>query len=121
MEKKYITTWCNELKEAWLTRDFGKITQIFSKTTAYFEDPFSPPGSTTDEILAFWEEIVYQEISEISIEPLVIENSRVVMHWFLDYKDVRDSSVHIMDGIYLAEFNTLLECKSFRQWWVIKE
>ncbi|MDR2971980.1 MAG: hypothetical protein LBU83_08640 [Bacteroidales bacterium] len=121
MDKKQVSIWCNELKSAWIAKDFGKIMQIFSETTAYFEDPFSNPGTTVDEIKSYWDEIIYQEINELLIEPIMIKDTYATLHWYLSYKDIRDSSLYVMDGIYLVEFNALFECITFKQWWVIKE
>ena len=116
-----VTNWCNQLREAWVTRDFRKVEKIFSKTTLYFEDPFTAPGTSSEEIRSYWEEIEFQEINELVIEPLVVADSRAALHWYLDYKDARDSSEFIMDGVYLVVFNDFAECISFRQWWVIKD
>jgi len=121
MEKKQVLIWCNELRDAWIMKNFEKVAHIFSKTTTYFEDPFSPPGTTLDQIKSYWDDIVYQQINELSIKPLVVEDFTAVLHWNVDYNDERDSVKYVMDGIYLVEFNTLVECISFRQWWVVKE
>ena len=121
MDKKQVGNWCDALKDAWMAKDFERIAGIFPKTSLYYEDPFSTPGTTTGEIVAYWDEIVHQEINNLLIEPMVIEGFRATLHWYIDYRDIRDSSIYIMDGVYLVEFNECMECIFFKQWWVIKE
>ena len=121
MDEKTVAIWCNELKNAWLKKDFVKITQLFSKTSLYYEDPFSDPGTTIEEINSYWEEIENQMINELIIEPILVADSRAAIHWYLDYMDIQDSSTYILDGIYIVEFNSASECIYFKQWWVAKE
>lgn len=121
MGNNHITNWCNELRAAWLAKDFSKLATIFSKTTSYFEDPFTEPGTSIEEIISYWDEIIFQKIVSLAIEPLIVSKDRATLHWYLDYKDTRDSEEYVMDGVYYIEFNDLFECTSFRQWWVLKE
>ena len=119
--RKFATKWCNDLKFAWKKCDFQKIMNIFSDTSEYYEDPFAPPGKSADDILAFWEEIKYQRISKLELKPIAIDGNRLIVRWFLDYTDVRDDSLAIMDGVYQVDFDECRRCVSFTQWWVIKE
>ena len=119
--REFATKWCNDLKFAWEKCDFQKITNIFSDTSEYYEDPFAIPGKSADDILAFWEEIKYQRISKLELKPIAIDGNRLIVRWFLDYTDVRDDSSAIMDGVYQVDFDECGRCVSFTQWWVIKE
>lgn len=119
--REFATKWCNDLKFAWEKCDFQKIMNIFSDTSEYYEDPFATPGKSADDILAFWEEIKYQRISKLELKPIAIDGNRLIVRWFLDYTDVRDDSLAIMDGVYQVDFNECRRCVSFTQWWVIKE
>jgi len=120
-ENKYIKTWCIELRNAWIAKDFEAITALFSQTTSYFEDPFTAPGTTLTEIIHFWDEIAFQDIQSLIIEPLLSNGLTAAIHWYLEYNDTRDSSKFVMDGVYIVEFNSDHKCVSFKQWWVIKE
>lgn len=119
--REFATKWCNDLKFAWKKCDFQKIMNIFGDTSEYYEDPFATPGKSADDILAFWEEIKYQRISKLELKPIAIDGNRLIVRWFLDYTDVRDDSLAIMDGIYQVDFDECGRCVSFTQWWVIKE
>lgn len=121
MDKRIVTDWCNMLKDAWLSKDLEKITYIFAETSSYYEDPFSKPGITSGEIRSYWDEIIFQDISGLLIEPILIDESKAILHWYLDYRDTRESTQYVMDGIYAVEFDSVNRCISFRQWWVIKE
>jgi len=120
MNKDQVVVWCNELKEAWIAKNYNEVKKIFSATKYYFEDPFSAPGTTIEEIRSYWDEIEFQDINELVIQPLVIENMRSVLHWYLSYRDTRDATEHEMDGTYYVEFNENAECLLFKQWWVNK-
>lgn len=119
--REFATKWCNDLKCAWGKCDFQKITNIFSNTLKYYEDPFAIPGESADDILAFWEEIKYQRISKLELKPIAIDGDRLIVRWFLEYTDVRDDSPVIMDGVYQVDFDECGRCVSFTQWWVMKE
>lgn len=119
--REFATNWCNDLKFAWEKCDFQKITDIFSDTSEYYEDPFATPGKSADDILAFWQEIKYQRISKLELKPIAVDGDRLIVRWFLDYTDVRDDSSVIMDGVYQVDFDECGRCVSFTQWWVIKE
>ena len=119
--REFATEWCNDLKFAWKKCDFQKIMNIFSDTSEYYEDPLATPGKSADDILAFWEEIKYQRISKLELKPIAIDGNRLIVRWFLDYTDVRDDSLAIMDGVYQVDFDECRRCVSFTQWWVIKE
>lgn len=121
MLNKHIAKWCTDLKSAWISNDIKNIMSIFSQTTTYYEDPFAPPGTNITEIRSFWEEIAFQDIISLVIEPIMSNGHYSTIHWYLEYKDTRDNSKYIMDGIYVVEFNAEHHCVSFRQWWVIKE
>ena len=121
LTREFATKWCNDLKCAWEKCDFSQITNIFSDISEYYEDPFATPGKSTDDILAFWEEIKYQRISKLELKPIAIDGNRLIVRWFLDYTDVRNASSAIMDGIYQVDFDECGRCVSFTQWWVIKE
>ena len=41
--REFATNWCDDLKFAWEKCDFQKITDIFSDTSEYYEDPFATP------------------------------------------------------------------------------
>ena len=62
-----------------------------------------------------------QRISKLELKPIAIDGNRLIVRWFLDYTDVRDDSLAIMDGVYQVDFDECRRCVSFTQWWVIKE
>ena len=113
--------WCAELTDAWKQVDFKKILEIFSDVQCYYEDPFSEPGSSPEEIKAFWEEIQFQKIQKLEMCPIAVDGDVMIVRWYLDYMDKRTDEVFVMDGIYHVEFNTEKKCKKFTQWWVLKE
>lgn len=121
MTKNNVIDWCNNLCESWRNVDFDRILDIFSDVESYYEDPFSKPGSTSDEIKAFWEEIKYQKIHELYLNPIAIDGNMVIIRWYLDYTDIRTGEKYVMDGIYHIEFNSNNKCTKFTQWWVMKE
>lgn len=121
ISKKFVAAWCKDLIDSWIKVDYDSILNIFGEMESYYEDPFSSPGSTTEDIQGYWEEIKYQKINELKMEPLVIENNSAVIRWYLDYNDTRTDEHFVMDGIYHIEFNEHQKCKKFTQWWVLKE
>jgi len=121
MDNGKVADWCNKLKSAWLDKDFGKIACIFAETSSYYEEPFGEPGTTAGEIKSYWDEIIFQDINCLLIEPMLVDGNKAILHWYLDYNDTRESAQYVMDGIYAIEFNSANNCVSFKQWWVIKE
>jgi hypothetical protein len=121
VNRERILIWCKKLETAWINKNIHEIMAIFSSVKTYYEDPFSPPGVTSDDISSYWEEISYQEITELKITPLAVDGLRTVLHWYLDFQDTRDNSRYTMDGVYLVDFDEDTNCINFCQWWVVKE
>lgn len=121
MTKFEAIEWCQKLTEGWKNIDFDLILNIFSDIEMYYEDPFTQPGTTKEDVKGFWEDIIYQDIKQLSIYPIAIEGNIVVARWYLDYIDTRTKENFIMDGIYQMEFNACKKCVKFIQWWVMKE
>lgn len=119
--KQYVSMWCENLVNSWLQVDFTSILNIFSEVELYYEDPFSEPGSTAKDIQGYWDEITFQKINNLQMEPIAIEGDVAIIRWYLDYEDTRTGEVFVMDGIYHVEFNKNQMCKKFTQWWVLKE
>ena len=113
--------WCNKLVDAWKQYNFDQILDIFSDVEYYYEDPFCPPATTQQGVKELWEDIVYQEIKELSIYPIAVDGNIVIVRWYLDYMDRRTEEHFIRDGIYHVEFNARKKCVKFIQWWVMKE
>lgn len=121
MNQLEVAKWCDEMIEAWKQVNFAKILEIFSQVECYYEDPFSEPGCSPEEIKSFWEEIQFQNIHKLEMTPIAIEGDTVIIRWFLDYTDSRTAGTSVMDGIYYIEFNPAKKCRKFIQWWVMKE
>lgn len=121
MTQNDALVWCNALSDSWKNVDFNRILEIFSETKCYYEDPFSEPGSTPEDIQGFWDEIQYQKINKLNIVPIAIDGHILIARWFLDYVDIRTNETYVMDGIYQVEFNAAKKCIKFIQWWVMKE
>lgn len=119
--KQDVSRWCENLTNSWLQVDYSSILNIFSEVQFYYEDPFSAPGTTAEDVKGYWEEIKFQKINELNMEPIAIEGDIAIIRWYLDYEDVRTSESYTMDGIYYVEFNENHMCKKFTQWWVLKE
>ena len=50
MDRKYVETWLNILKESWLKKDYDKAASLFTNTNFYQETPFLTPYTKYDEI-----------------------------------------------------------------------
>jgi len=122
IKKADLLIWLKKLKNAWINKDIDAILSIFSQTKRYFEDPFCPPGTNTDDIKSFWEEIKNQNIIKLDLIPLAIDGNKVIINWCFKFSDIANmQNVIELDGIYFIIFNENFECVEFKQWWVSKE
>ena len=114
MDREYIKNWLDRLKEYWFNKDIEKATSLFTKTTFYQETPFLKPYTTFDEIVEEWQHIKAENIKKINFKVLAIDNSTVIVEWYLEQNE------EIYDGIYEIKFNNNLECTYFKSWEMIK-
>lgn len=114
MDREYIKNWLDRLKEYWFNKDIEKATSLFTKTTFYQETPFLKPYTTFDKIVEEWQHIKAENIKKINFKILAIDNSTVIVEWYLEQNE------EIYDGIYEIKFNNNLECTYFKSWEMIK-
>lgn len=109
MNKKFVESWLNSLREAWKNRDIEGATKLFKNTTFYQETPFLKPYTKFEEIKKEWKNIKGQDIKEIEFKILAIENDIVIVNWI--FKE----GITEYDGIYEIKFNNN-ECIYFKSW-----
>lgn len=110
LTREFLSKWLENLKSAWMEKDLEKIKSIFLKIQNYYEDPFSDPGKSVDEVVEFWKEIKNQEIKNLTFKIVAVEKNIGVVDWKFEDK------TGIYKGLYVIYFNSNLNCIEFRQW-----
>jgi hypothetical protein len=121
MSREHINEWIGDFVLLWKNHNIEAILDLFDEIEQYYEGPFSEAVSSREDIKKLWVDIVYQDVEDLEVDLIALDTSITVMHWYLKYKDTRDSVLYEMDGIYQVAFNELGKCKYFKQWWVINE
>ncbi len=110
MNKDFVNSWLNKLKEFWFNKDIENAVSLFKNTKFYQETPFMKPYTTLEEIRKEWQHIKDEDIKSIEINALAIDNYTVIAEWHLLQNNIN------YDGIYEIKFNANLECIYFKSW-----
>ena len=110
MDRKYVETWLNILKESWLKKDYDKAASLFTNTNYYQETPFLTPYTKYDEIANEWKNIDNQDIKKLEFKILAVDDNTVIVNWIFQ-RDITE-----FDGIYEIKFNDNNECIYFKSW-----
>ena len=110
MDRKYVETWLNILKESWLKKDYDKAASLFTNTNFYQETPFLTPYTKYDEIANEWKNIDNQDIKKLEFKILAVDDNTVIVNWIFQ-RDITE-----FDGIYEIKFNDNNECIYFKSW-----
>ncbi len=121
MNKAQINDWIKNFVNEWKNHNVAAILDMFGEVEFYYEGPFSEPVSSREDVEKLWVDTEYQDIHALSVDLISFDSSVAAMHWYLKYKDTRDSVVYEMDGVYQVAFNENNMCNYFKQWWVINE
>jgi len=109
----------NELKEAWEGGDGDRAVRLFSRTSRYYERPFSP-GTTLEDISSYWKDIAGQDNIELDYTIVAVEGSVACVHWQNRFDSPEESKSYHLDGIFQLEFDDEGFCREFRQWWFME-
>ena len=110
MDREYVESWLNTLREAWLNKDSIKAASLFTNTTFYQETPFLTPYTKYEKIKKEWTNIDNQDIKKLEFKILAVDNNTVIVNWIFQ-RDVIE-----FDGIYEIKFNDNNECIYFKSW-----
>lgn len=118
IQKADVEKWLDNLKRAWLEKDFitsNSIRDIFVDTIYYYETPYSKPVQNPYDIEELWFEIKNQNIKKLEFKLLALDDKTAMVHWVFE----DDSGLY--DGIYEIQFNHSKRCHYFKQWTTKKQ
>ena len=92
---------------------------MFQHCNEYYENPFETSASL-EELRNLWNEILMQENIIINFELISFKQQIAVVEYDLTYTNIKDKKTHVSSGIYIIEFHKHGYCKSFKQWFMVK-
>lgn len=117
MTREDAVRWLEALKTAWEAGDAEAAIALFEHTEAYYERPFKA-GTTQEEIRAYWKDIDGLEDIRFDYEVVAVDGNNACAHWQNSFRtSSADETVHLLDGMFLVEFDDVGRCRVFRQWW----
>jgi len=112
-------SWLQAYRAAWEERQPQAAASLFTAQGAeYYWTPFDPPQRGREEIAAAWHGAVTQQRDiHMTFEVLAVDGNRGVAHWHTNFTSVGSGEGVQLDGILIAEFDGLKQCRVFREWW----
>lgn len=89
------------------------MAEILAPLLEFYENPFDPPLTAVEDVVAVWQEIKEQDIEFVEIE-LLHESPEGIGTAIWRFK-TKDSSEHI--GCYFVKLDKNGKCIYFRQFW----
>jgi len=111
--------WLQAYRAAWEGRQPKDAASLFTTQGAeYYWTPFDPPQRGREEIAAAWQGAVTQQRDiHMTFEVLAVDGNRGIAHWRTEFRSVASGEAVQLDGILIAEFDDLKQCRVFREWW----
>lgn len=114
---EYINQWLENLKLAWINKDFDIVESLFKKCSCYIEAPFITPLGKIEDIKNIWNEVNHHSNVQLHFDIILFSRNKAIVNYFAEYfNGTKDQK---SNGIYVIEYNQSGECVSFAQWSVI--
>jgi hypothetical protein len=118
MDVEGIEFWMRQYGEAWEKGDPAAMSNLFSDTARYVENPFEQPLKGRDAIHKYMMDVPRsQESIHFQFEALGETRYGFMAHWTATFVR-RHSGRHVhLNGIIAAEFDEEGLCSAFQEWW----
>lgn len=117
MYNSAVENWFQALKKVWMNKETDNIGDLLSSTFQYYEDPFSPPLTSLDEVKNAWGEVSDQNILKLEIQTLATEGNKGSASYEFSYTDPQGIT-HNSKGAYYVKLDDQGKAVEFRQWWM---
>lgn len=87
----------------------------------WYEEPFTPPLTTKNDLLLEWQSILQQEDIHVSHKVLSVSNDTAIAHWHATFISLPTKENVELDGIFQVTLDKQGKCTEFRQWYNTKE
>lgn len=108
--------WIQRMVRCWKEKDIDGLQPLIADPILYYENPFSGPLTSWEEIRKEWEEIKEQDIAELSTGLLVADKQKCVASYSLTL-NLKDGSQYSSRGAFFVALNEQGRAVQFRQWW----
>lgn len=114
VSRSELVAWLDELKLAWESGNPERALRLFEATQEYYERPFAP-GTTLEEYRGYWQDIVGLEDIKFDYKIVAIDGHVACVRWRNSF--VADGESTLLDGVFIIEFDDMVRCRVFRQYW----
>lgn len=120
MTRTQFDHWLNKLKQAWEQREPDQAMALCAPELEYYEDPFTPPYTTPQQIKKVWQEVPRtQKNISVDYHILVVTKIFGLAEWEAHFTRQDGQPAHLK-GIYQVWLNHQGLCTKFKQWYMAK-
>ena len=125
MNRSDVQAWLDRYVEAWRSNDRASIEALFTEDAVYGYRPWDSDEHTItgrDAIVSSWlEEPDSPGTWDASYEPWAVDGDRAVAIGWSRYAATGDKPPQLYHNAYLLEFTPDLQCRSFHEFYMLKE
>ena len=117
-----IEVWIESLLSAWQAHDVSvgaeQAAACFSESVMYQDTPFATELEGRDAVREYWLEMLkVQKDVSYSYDIISWQGGRLVLNWWVRYRDVHSNEVSDLNGISIGMFDLSDLCYDWREWW----
>ncbi|MCK6539696.1 MAG: nuclear transport factor 2 family protein [Anaerolineales bacterium] len=119
---EHFTSWMTEYGRASAENDPQASANLFAPDARYYENPFDEPMVGRDAIYAYWNTGAQNlKDKESSFEILAVNGDTGIARWRSLFTVIESGKRLALDCLFVAEFDEEGLCRTFREWWHIRE
>ena len=115
-------TWMDIYGKASEENDPQTSANLFTQDASYYENPFDKPIIGRDAIYAYWNKGA-QTLTEkqSTYQILCVKDNLGIARWQSKFAAIESGKHVALDCLFVVEFNEEGLCKTFREWWHLRE
>ncbi len=117
-----FATWLESYGRASMENDPQASAELFAQDACYYENPFDEPMTGRSAIFQYWDEGAKKLKDKVSAyEILSVRDNLGIARWQSKFTVVESGKRLALDCLFVVGFNDEGLCKTFREWWHIRE
>jgi len=111
-------SWLDAYGQAWVNRDPGAATALFTEGGTYQVTPFLEPMHGRKAIFEYWSEVARTEENITFEYEILVANAELnIARWSASFVIVPPGLQTQLAGIFLISLDEEGRCKSLQEWW----
>lgn len=117
-----FTAWMTEYGRASAENDPQTSANLFAPDARYYESPFDEPMVGRQAIYEYWNRGAQNlKDKESTFEILAVDGDTGIARWRSSFTVIESGKRLALDCLFVAEFDEEGLCRTFREWWHIRD